>query len=538
MMRQSETMRAASRLLLNHPIVCLLAVLAAAVVLVVLGPLRVVHAADVVIEGEDFTRPPTGTSLVTDTMLYSNGQALKFTQNVAASHTVTCGAVCDVQVLARGGQTNGSPTLSVNGSLPQEIRNNGDPVAYLFNDVPADSGEISITAGNTGTGRNPFVDVVYVTASDGGPDTTPPDTIITSPPSGSVIVTTVTFEFTEVPDEPGSTFKCKLVGRDSTRTNCSSPQEYTDLTVGTQYTFKVWARDAAGNIDSTPATFTFTPSDGPPTGETVHLIGAGDIADNGDADVATGNLIEGILASDPDARVFTAGDNAYPNGSTSDFQNKYHPAWGSFKNRTSPSPGNHDYVTAGASAYKAYFGNLANVRTVTPTTYYAYTLGSWRIYSLDSNIPINQISNQYKFVRDDMVANNARCELAYYHHATVSTGEHGSQTRTTDIFDLFDSMGGDVILVGHDHNYERFKESIDSSGSEVVSGTGVHEIVVGTGGTGLRTFTRPALPTTVKRNDNTQGILDMALSPTSYTGRFINAPGFGTFTDSFSGSCS
>src|SRR5918994_4830053 len=95
MMRHSETMRAASRLLLNHPIVCLLAALAA-VVLVVLGPLRVVHAADVVIEGEDFTRPPTGTSLVTDTMLYSNGRALKFTQNVAASHTVTCGAVCDV----------------------------------------------------------------------------------------------------------------------------------------------------------------------------------------------------------------------------------------------------------------------------------------------------------------------------------------------------------------------------------------------------------------------------------------------------------
>jgi hypothetical protein len=51
-----------------------------------------------------------------------------------------------------------------------------------------------------------------------------------------------------------------LVGRDSTRTNCTSPQTYTNLTVGSTYTFKVWAKDAAGNIDTTPATFTFTPS--------------------------------------------------------------------------------------------------------------------------------------------------------------------------------------------------------------------------------------------------------------------------------------
>src|ERR671910_172351 len=89
-------------------------------------------------------------------------------------------------------------------------------------------------------------------------DTTPPNTTITSPPSGSVIGTTVTFGFTS--SETGSTFLCKLVGRDSTRTSCTSPKPYTNLTVGTTYTFKVWAKDAAGNIDSTPATRTFTPT--------------------------------------------------------------------------------------------------------------------------------------------------------------------------------------------------------------------------------------------------------------------------------------
>jgi hypothetical protein len=89
-------------------------------------------------------------------------------------------------------------------------------------------------------------------------DTTPPQTTITSGPSGSLTGTTATFEFTS--SETGSTFLCKLVGRDSTRTNCGSPKTYTNLAVGTTYTFKVWAKDAAGNIDTTPATLTFTPS--------------------------------------------------------------------------------------------------------------------------------------------------------------------------------------------------------------------------------------------------------------------------------------
>src|SRR5215204_2653392 len=61
MMRQSETMRAASRLLLSHPIVCLLAVLAAVVVLGVLGPIKVVHATDVApVEAENFDNKPSG----------------------------------------------------------------------------------------------------------------------------------------------------------------------------------------------------------------------------------------------------------------------------------------------------------------------------------------------------------------------------------------------------------------------------------------------------------------------------------------------
>jgi acid phosphatase type 7 len=400
MMRHSETMRAASRLLLSHPIVCLLAALAV-MVLWVLGPIKVVHAAD----------------------------------------------------------------------------------------------------------------------------TTPPDTTITDGPSGDLTGTTAKFTFFS--NEAGSTFKCKLVGQDSTRTTCSSPKDYTNLTAGTKYTFKVWATDAAGNIDPTPATRTFTPrGGGGGTEGSTHLVGAGDIASQGDADVATGDLID----ARPEAIVFTAGDNAYPMGSLSNYTNKYEPAWGPFKARTRPSPGNHEYMTSGASGYKTYFSGVPEVST--NPTYYAYNLGAWRIYSLDSNLTGAAMNTQLNWLSDDLASTNTTCELAYWHHPVASSGQHGPTTLGRQLFAELDSAGADLVLNGHDHNYERF-EKINSSGQP--SANGIVEIVIGTGGTDLRGqgFVQPG---SQKRNFDTHGIVDINLSSTGYSGEFVPVPGT-TFTDNFSGTC-
>src|SRR5215207_5364984 len=178
MMPQSETMRAAPRLLVSQPILCLLAALAAGVVLGVLGPIKVVHAADVAspLEGENFATKPAGTVVVNDTTLYSGGQALKFTSDVRASTNVNCTAVCDVVLMARGGQSGGSPTFSVNGAPAQAITNSGAPVAYTFDvNLPAGGATVSVTAGNARTGHNAFLDVASFPASDGGGGTTTPN---------------------------------------------------------------------------------------------------------------------------------------------------------------------------------------------------------------------------------------------------------------------------------------------------------------------------------------------------------------------------
>src|SRR3712207_4716929 len=168
--------------------------------------------------------------------------------------------------MARAGQRGGSPKLrvSVNGTFKapaQAITNSGAPQPYTFDvNAPSGSVQIGVKAANTGSGRYPFVDVATFPASASLTDTTPPETTITSGLSGSVSGTTATFEFTS--NEVGSTFQCRLHPLESAPTSCTSPKAYSGLTAGTEYTFSVWATDASGNIDATPATRTFTPSDG------------------------------------------------------------------------------------------------------------------------------------------------------------------------------------------------------------------------------------------------------------------------------------
>ncbi len=84
-------------------------------------------------------------------------------------------------------------------------------------------------------------------------DDVPPETTITSGPSGAVNTDSATFKF--VSSEPGSTFRCRLDG--ATFSPCSSPKSYTGLSGGS-HTFRVRAIDPAGNPDPTPAVRTWT----------------------------------------------------------------------------------------------------------------------------------------------------------------------------------------------------------------------------------------------------------------------------------------
>ena len=322
-------------------------------------------------------------------------------------------------------------------------------------------------------------------------------------------------------DNPAD-FRADAGGTDVTETAEEEAAE--DVTENFEANDQAWAQSAkAGEFKTEYQSGETTPST--TAGQTVVLVGAGDIANSGSGKAATAKLIDGY----PNALVFTAGDNAYSNGSTSDFSGKYAPSWGRFKARTRPAPGNHDYNSSGAKPYYSYFGSVAGP---SGRGYYSYNYGDWHVISLNSNISMAAGSAQDNWLKADLAANRTACALAYWHHPRFSSGSHGSSTKSSAIWNTLYNAGVDIVLVGHDHDYERFAPM--TSAGKLDQARGIREFVVGMGGTGHRSMGKIA--NSEARNANTYGILKLTLAPTTYQWQFIPVAG-GTYKDSGSGTC-
>jgi len=258
------------------------------------------------------------------------------------------------------------------------------------------------------------------------------------------------------------------------------------------------------------------------------LLAAGDIAD---CSFDGAQLTAGLIERRP-GTVAALGDTAYPTGSVSDFANCYQRTWGRFKNRTRPAVGNHEYLTAGARPYFAYFGRKA----ASPGGYYSYRLGGWHVVVLNSNC--SQIggcgpgSKQLRWLRSDLARHPARCTLAYWHHPRFSSGPHGPDVEMQPIWAALAKAGTDVVLSGHDHMYERFAP-LDASG-RVDPARGIREFVVGTGGGSLYPAVR-IVPASRKIVEH-WGVLRLKLGTSRYYWRFLSTQG-GRVLDSGSGAC-
>ena len=260
------------------------------------------------------------------------------------------------------------------------------------------------------------------------------------------------------------------------------------------------------------------------------LVGAGDIGDCGSSgDEATAKLIDGIAGT-----VFTAGDNAYDHGTPESFAKCYDPTWGRFESRTRPAAGNHDWETKDAAGYLGYFGSAAT--NADGKTWYSYDLGRWHIVVLDSNCSFvdgcGPSSPQGKWLTADLAADHARCTLAIWHHPRFSSGQHGNDPAVARFWDSLYAAGADVVINGHDHDYERFKPQTPAG--EVDATRGIREFVVGTGGAGLSPFAKDK-PNSDVRAVISKGVLKLTLHPLGYDWAFVST--IGIFSDSGSASC-
>lgn len=268
---------------------------------------------------------------------------------------------------------------------------------------------------------------------------------------------------------------------------------------------------------------------------TATVLAAGDIAEcdhQGDETTAR------ILAQYPQATILTLGDNAYQHGTPADFRNCYAPSWGKFKERTRPATGNHDEATKNAQGYWDFFGPRGGPYD---KYYYSYDLGAWHLVVLNSDCwrvgGCDPTDPQIEWLAADLAAHRNRCTLAYWHRPPFTSGRYGLPKDTNRVMPLWQTLyneGVDVLLVGHDHDYERFIP-MDASGQADPS-KGVREFVVGTGGGNLRPFENPPLPTTATRSFSTWGVLRLTLEPGKYAWRFLPVTP-GGFTDLGVGTC-
>lgn len=229
------------------------------------------------------------------------------------------------------------------------------------------------------------------------------------------------------------------------------------------------------------ASVTLDPRVIPKPGEHV-LVGAGDIADcRGVAADATAKIVEEVLKHSANALAFTAGDNAYNDGTLEEFRRCYAPTWGRFIDRTAPVSGNHEWNTKGAAGHFAYFGKRAGTSTKPWRALKKGADGNWTVLLLDSNC--DEVggcapgSPQARWLATELKetaptetqAGKAKCTVAIWHHPRFSSGLHGNDARTEGLFEQLVAAKAELVIAGHDHHYERLDGPLPS-------------FVVGTGG--------------------------------------------------------
>ena len=256
-------------------------------------------------------------------------------------------------------------------------------------------------------------------------------------------------------------------------------------------------------ILSTLVVATVTAPPGDAIASTVTVAAAGDIARPSFAtpQQQTANL---VTAFNP-AAVFALGDEQYEKGELANFQKYYNASWGAFKDKTYPVPGNHEYETAGAAGYYGYFGAAAGDPS---KGYYSFNLGDWHVLALNSECSKINCTTEKAWVDADLAADTHLCQLAFYHRTKLAW------PRTK-----MEAAGGDVVLAGHRHTYERWAPE-----------SGLVRFTVGTGGDSLGS-PDPDAAAGVKA----YGILQLTLDASSYAWSFIDVSG--TVRDSGSATC-
>jgi hypothetical protein len=198
-----------------------------------------------------------------------------------------------------------------------------------------------------------------------------------------------------------------------------------------------------------------------------------------------------------------------------------------------------------ALPYFEYFGRNAGEPG---RGYYSYELGAWHIIVLNSNCSevggCEPDSQQGRWLAS-VLKSGHRCTLAYWHHPVLTIGPHeNDEAGMMDLWRMLHQAGVDVVVNGHEHDYQRYLPL--NASADAVDPTGIRLFVVGTGGTGLseadpgRAGAAPGLEVWADERGNghagSHGVITFRLGDGSYEWEFVPVPG-GSFRDSGADRC-
>lgn len=265
------------------------------------------------------------------------------------------------------------------------------------------------------------------------------------------------------------------------------------------------------------------------TDTSARLVVAGDIACNalrratfgtGPAGIQCGETsTANLVVSLAPEGVIALGDLQYEAASIADLNAFYGTTWGAFKNITYPVRGNHEYITSGAAGYVEYFGEMS-------PSYWTTDAGGWRIIAVDSwcqgqlysGCSATAAQTLWLMRELQRARTEGKCAAVMMHHPFVSSGKYATSS-VRHLWEASVANGADLVMTAHDHHYERFSP-LDATGAPAVNGTPL--IITGLGGAQVYPMD-PAVPGSQYMLNSDHGVVQLNLTPTSYSWGFVSA---------------
>jgi calcineurin-like phosphoesterase family protein len=248
----------------------------------------------------------------------------------------------------------------------------------------------------------------------------------------------------------------------------------------------------------------------------VTVVAVGDIScsktqrNSGNYPCADAEVASLVRSQQPD-HLLLLGDIQYQSHTAKNFKENFGVIWSDLLSISKPIAGNHEYAEGGAKGYYETWASYPR-----PGYYSFHINDDWLLLGMNTNdkckfVPCGKKSTQYKWLESELDNNANKCVVVMAHHPRYSSGLHGSSSSMKDAFELMESSGVDILLSGHDHNYERFS-------------TKPVQFVVGTGGKDLRRVGKP-IDGSVFLSNKHHGALVMKISKRTAELQFLNTDG-------------